>query len=97
MSAQPEGPIVLTLEEYLKFEHLSEVRHELIGGQVVAMAGGTERHDLLTQLINVTLVNAFRGTPCRVFTHDRKVLDWVSGDVRYPDVMVCCGPARHPQ
>ena len=58
------------------------------------MAGGTERHDVLVQFINVQLYLAFDGTPCTVFTHNRKVR---TGEATgfYPDVLVRCGEAGH--
>lgn len=83
----------MTWDEYVKFEASDEGRrHELIRGQVRLMAGGTERHDILVQLINVRLYSAFDGTPCTVFTHNRKVR---TGEATgfYPDVLVRCGEA----
>ena len=79
------------LAEYLTFEELSEARHELLRGQVRLMTGGTERHDLLVNAINVQLVQGLRGGPCRVFPHNRKLL--ADGNVYYPDVLVNCAPA----
>jgi hypothetical protein len=32
--------------EYLRFEHEAAERHELIDGQIVAMAGATRRHNV---------------------------------------------------
>jgi Uma2 family endonuclease len=91
VSAQPTGGL-MTLAEYLTFEDLSEVRHELVRGQVRLMTGGTERHDLLVNAINVQLVQGLRGGPCRVFPHNRKLLT-ADGNVYYPDILVNCAPA----
>ena len=38
---------LLTVEEYLEGEELSEVRHEYSAGRVFAMAGGTDNHNLI--------------------------------------------------
>lgn len=36
-----------SLEGFLAAEELAARRHELVGGRVCAMAGGSERHDLV--------------------------------------------------
>jgi hypothetical protein len=46
MSALPaDAP--LSYEEYLQFEASVDSRHEFIGGDILAMAGGTRRHAVL--------------------------------------------------
>ena len=79
MSALPGDPIRIALSEYLRFEEVSEARHELVLREdgmekVRLMSGDTERHDLLAQLVNAELFPASRGSGCRVFTHNRKLL-----------------------
>ncbi|MBA3843541.1 MAG: Uma2 family endonuclease [Actinobacteria bacterium] len=91
MSAQPTGG-PMSLADYLTFEELSEARHELLRGQVRLMSGGTERHDLLVNAINVQLVQGLRGGPCRVFPHNRKLLT-ADGNIYYPDILVNCASA----
>ncbi|MEC4818909.1 MAG: hypothetical protein SAK29_37390, partial [Scytonema sp. PMC 1069.18] len=34
----------LTIEEYLKIEESSDIRHEYVDGQIFAMAGASEQH-----------------------------------------------------
>ena len=46
----------LSFEEYLRFEQLSDVRHEYVGGQVFAMTGGSVRHGQMSQLIPALLL-----------------------------------------
>lgn len=96
MSAASEHPPTFTLEEYLKLEAVSEIRHEYIGGHVYAMTGGSVRHGLLANLINVALASTFLPRGCRVHTHDTR-LRTPDGAVHYPDVYVVCGPKAHPQ
>lgn len=79
------------LEEYLTFEEATTVRHEWVGGVVFAMAGGTERHDLMVQALNARLWSALAARGCRVFVHNRKLL--ADGAMYYPDLLVRCGPA----
>lgn len=94
MSHAAERVPTLSLEEYLTFEDLSEVRHEFVGGRVYAMAGASLRHAMLVQLINARLLAAFLPAGCRVHTHDTK-LRTPGGAVYYPDVYVRCGRPEH--
>jgi len=96
MSAQPYHRVRLTLAEYLKFEELYPDRHELVDGEVRLMAGGSESHDLLTQLLNLRLAPDFMSRGCRVFTHNRK-LRTADDNVYFPDLMIVCGKAPHRQ
>lgn len=95
MTAAPDQPRTLSLGEYLTVESLSDVRHEFLGGHVYAMSGGTVRHDLLAQLLNAELWNAYLPEGCRTFTHNRKLR--VDDCVYYPDVFVTCGTSAHEQ
>jgi Uma2 family endonuclease len=77
------------VEDYLALESRSEVRHELVGGRVYAMAGGTDRHDLAAFWIARRLAVAFEPRGCVVFPHNRMLR--VDDVFRYPDVLVRCG------
>ena len=85
----------LTYEEYLRFEALSEVRHEFVGGQVYAMTGGSRRHGQMAGLLFAALQQGLLNGPCRVNIHDTK-LRVPSGAVYYPDVFVSCGSQDDP-
>ncbi len=60
-------------EDYLQGELLAEIKHEYIDGQVHAMAGASENHNLLSVNIVTELKNRLKGTPCRAFMADMKV------------------------
>lgn len=79
------------LEEYLAFEESTSVRHEWVGGVIFAMAGGTERHDLMVQLLNARLWSGVTSRGCRLFVHNRKLL--ADGAMYYPDLLIRCGAA----
>ena len=93
MTAEPVLVERLTYDEYVKFEHLSEVRHEFVGGQVYAMSGGTEAHDLAAQGIFTRLTGPFPAKGCRAFIFNRNLR--VGEDGYYPDVMVTCSQGAH--
>lgn len=83
----------VTFEDFLAIEGHSEVRHELVDGQVFAMSGGTERHSLMSGLIYEALAPGARARGCRPFQHDRLVRVEANGNAYYPDVMIACGSA----
>lgn len=79
-----------TFEQFLASEIDSQERHELVGGRVYAMAGGTERHDLTAQALYERLVAGARPAGCRTF-HGNRLLRVSASESYYPDVMVVCG------
>ena len=83
-----------SFDAYLDGEQASERRHELVGGRVYTMPGGSERHDLAAGLIYESLAPGARAKGCRPFTSNRLVRTR-RGNAYYPDVMVVCGPAPH--
>ncbi|MHB9102072.1 MAG: Uma2 family endonuclease [Sulfuricella sp.] len=88
--AVPERPI--PIPEYLEGELRSDIRHEYVAGQVYAMAGAGEKHNLIALNIASRLRSAVRGTPCRAFISDMKVRVGQNDAFYYPDVMVACDP-----
>jgi Uma2 family endonuclease len=80
-------------QDYLRGELSSEIRHEYVDGEVYAMAGAGESHNLIAGNVFAKLREFVRGGPCRVFISDMKlhVKTWKA--YYYPDVMVTCDPA----
>jgi Uma2 family endonuclease len=85
----------LSEQDYLHGELTSEIRHEYVDGEVFAMAGAGEAHNLISLNVAAKLRNALRGTPCRVFISDMRlhVKTWKA--YYYPDVMVTCDTDVH--
>ena len=84
----------LTVEEYLKAEESSEIRHEYLDGQIFAMSGASREHNLIAGNIFARLRTHLRGSSCRTFISDMKVkiqIDNQKADLfYYPDVVVTC-------
>lgn len=78
-----------TVEEYLAFERAAELKHEYISGEVVAMAGATREHILITGNIAQRLRNQLEGKPCETYSNDMRVRATPTTYV-YPDVVVVC-------
>jgi len=78
----------LTKEEYLKGELTADVKHELVNGEVYAMAGASVDHNRISGNFYSELRTSLKGKPCEPFIADMKV--FAQGDYYYPDVMVVC-------
>lgn len=85
------APELLTATEYLRAERLSETKHEFVGGRINAMAGASERHNLISLNVGAELRSQVRGRPCRVYPSDMRVKMPMRGSYTYPDVTVVCG------
>lgn len=81
-------PDKISEEDYLHGELLADYKHEYIDGEVYAMAGASEYHNLLSLNIASELKNQLKGSPCKVFMADMKVK--AEQCFFYPDVMVVC-------
>jgi Uncharacterized protein conserved in cyanobacteria len=75
-------------DEYLQGELVADIKHEFIDGEVYAMTGASESHNLLAINMLSELRNKLKNSPCRVFISDMKLK--VANDFFYPDVMVVC-------
>jgi Uma2 family endonuclease len=83
-----------TPEEYLAIERNSEGKNEYFGGEIFAMGGATERHNLITTNILAGLHTQFRGRSCKVYSSDMRVKVNSTGLYTYPDIVALCGQAR---
>lgn len=81
-----------SLEDYLAFEQASDVKHELVAGQIFAMVGARDAHNTIALNIASRLRNHLRGGRCRVFISDMKLRVELADAFYYPDVFVTCDP-----
>jgi Uma2 family endonuclease len=84
----------LSPEEYLALERQAEYKSEYLDGVMYAMAGGTERHNLIAANIIISVGVQLRNRPCRVYPSDLKVRIPNSKRFFYPDVSVVCGDTK---
>jgi len=80
-------------DAFLTWEAGQTLRHELVDGEVFAMAGAEERHVTVGMNIGFALRQALAGTPCRTFLTDMKLRPLGADDFFYPDVFVTCAEA----
>jgi Uma2 family endonuclease len=90
--AEPAHAPLIDVDTYLQGELTSELRREYIAGQVYAMGGTSDAHNLIALNFATRLHRHLRGGPCQVFMSDMKVRLRLSGEhiFYYPDLLVSC-------
>ena len=101
---QPQAPI--SIEDYLDGEQATEVKHEYLAGQIVAMGGASDKHGLISMALAALLHPLARRKACQLFMADMKVRVDHDGEsyFYYPDLLLSCQPddresayyRRHP-
>lgn len=84
-----------TFRDYLDLEEASNVKHEYLGGEIYAMAGGTPAHAALAVAVSAALFAQLEGGDCRVYSSDLRVRVRATGLASYPDVTVVGGALEH--
>lgn len=80
----------LTEEEYLNHERNSNTKNEFFRGEIFAMAGAKEKHNLIVTNLIRDLSTALKKTACRVYPSDMRVKVSASGLYTYPDISLVC-------
>ncbi|AUX32736.1 MULTISPECIES: Uma2 family endonuclease [Sorangium] len=88
---QPDGKRLYSYAEYLEQERASPTKHELLNGEIFAMAAGTPDHARLCVSVGAELRAHLRGRPCAVYSSALRVRVQATGLSTYPDVGVVCG------
>ena len=91
---QPAAHNRLGHDDYFLLEQQDDQRYEYLAGEIFAMAGGSERHALISMNTGAVLVNSTRDRPCRVYGADMKLYIAVHDHFCYPDVMLLCESGR---
>ena len=84
----------LSPEEYLDIERQASYRSEYLDGEMFAMAGASERHDLIVANLVRLLGNQLAAKDCYVYPSDMRVRVESLDTFTYPDVSVVCGERR---
>lgn len=92
MSTQPKT--FITPEQYLEIERKAEYKSEYYRGEMFAMAGAQEGHNVAAGNVHTTLNLQFRGRPCRVYTSDMRIHIPATGLYTYPDIAAVCGERK---
>jgi Uma2 family endonuclease len=76
--------------EYLAYERDSGLKHEYDDGEILAMAGGSRRHNALASRVSGAIESG-RQAGCVAFQSDQKVRVLATGRATYPDASLVCG------
>lgn len=94
MTTLTQHPARISIEDYLAGEQATEIKHEYLGGQIVAMGGASDRHGLIAGSLYAALLPAARRKGCQLFIADMKVRVEHDADryFYYPDLLLSCQP-----
>ncbi|MFZ4509047.1 MAG: Uma2 family endonuclease [Fimbriimonas sp.] len=84
-----------TAYEYLVHERNALDKHELVDGQIVAMAGASPTHNQINFNLTVAIGARLRGTSCRGAANDQKVRVDSGRLFAYPDLVIFCDQPRY--
>lgn len=84
-----------TYADYLVAEQGSPTRHEYIDGVIVAMAGGSDEHNAITNKLVALCVMRLTGA-CRSYSPDQRFWIAAAQRGRYSDGSIICGAPEHP-
>src|SRR5262249_3085598 len=84
----------ITPEEYLDIERKSDYKSEYFDGEMVAMTGASEKHNLIVTNVIRELSLQLKDHPCRVYPSDMRVKIPKPSSYTYPDVVVVCEESK---
>lgn len=95
MTATAQAHTPLSVAQYLEDEQRTDIRHEYLAGEIVAMGGASDRHGLIAGSLHALLLPHARRKGCQLFIADMKVRIEHEGETwfYYPDLVLACNPA----
>ena len=94
MSSIAAADTYITPKAYLASERKAKVKSEYIHGEVLAMSGASNAHNIITVEITTELNIQLRPRGCFVYSGDMRVRTSPTGSYFYPDVAVVCDKPR---
>ena len=80
----------ISVEEYLAQEAKAETKNEYHGGEIVAMAGASRKHNIIVSNLLAELVFCLKGRKCQVYPSDMLLKLEKCNKYVYPDLMIVC-------
>ena len=84
----------LTPEEYIALERKATLKSEYLSGEIVAMSGASDTHNLITMNTSNALYNQLADRGCRIYASDMRVGISAGVSYFYPDIAVTCDKPR---
>jgi Uma2 family endonuclease len=86
-----QARVFLTPEQYLEIERRAERKSEYWQGEMFAMAGAGESHNLLVTSMSAQIHSQLRSSASRTYANDMRVCVGVTGLYAYSDIVVVFG------
>src|SRR4026209_1602245 len=93
MSALPKP--YYTPEQYLELDRAAQYKSEYVQGEIFAMAGASEEHNMISINTILALGPQLRRGPCRPFSGDMRVSLGLADMYVCRGVVVLCGERRY--
>ena len=84
----------LTPAEYIDLERKAVTKSEYLSGQIVAMSGASNAHNIITMNTSYQLYDQLLDRDCLVYASDMRVRVHDPISYFYPDLTVVCGEPR---
>jgi predicted adenylyl cyclase CyaB len=84
------GKNKFTEEEYLEMERASFEKHEYYKGEIFAVAGASDRHNVIFSNLFGALAHQLKGTKCRPYGSDMRLHIPENSLYTYPDISITC-------
>lgn len=84
----------MSAAEYLAWEREQPEKHEYHCGEVFALAGGSPRHNFLSNAVGAELCVSVRGKGCHVLSSNQRISAREGERYLYADAVVVCGGAQ---
>ena len=87
-----EKPQFVDVKSYLESEAQSETKHEYVNGWLRAMAGASNRHNVIATNVQSLLWSQLKNKPCQAMNSDTRIKIQLSDSTffYYPDASVIC-------
>lgn len=84
------GKKKFTVEEYLELTKTSEIKYEYYKGEIFAMAGASNRHNVLFKNVYGELFSKLKGKSCQPYGSDLRIHIPQNTLYTYPDISIIC-------
>ncbi len=80
----------VSVKEYLEQEKMSIQKHEYYKGEIFAMAGAGNRHNVIFKNVYLAIGNALKGKKCQPYGSDLRIHIPENTLFTYPDISIIC-------
>jgi Uma2 family endonuclease len=80
-----------SIREYLDMENEALEKHEYYKGEIFAMSGAGNRHNIISVNMIASLYNSLKGKSCQPYGSDMRIHIPENTLFTYPDISIICG------